>query len=273
MSDFDLFDDDAPLPDLASTLEEPLPGAPRRRGGCSNLFYNLLTVSFLLASALVCAAVILLIRNPESPYNPFAPQQTGQPALDALSAADDVTPASPPTADPTDQPTPTNPPPSATPMLFLTSPPVAQPTQQPAPQATATGATPPIGAVNNTPSQYPFMLDGEVEYDEYTGAEQCDYLAVKGTVTNMDGEPVVGIPVVVEGDEFFESLVLSGSAPRYGQSGYEVVLNDAPVEATFTVQLWSDTGFQISPPVTVETTEDCEENLITVNFVATQPLD
>lgn len=272
MSDFDLFDDDAPLPDLASTLEEPRPGAPRRGGGCSNLFYNLLTVGFLLASALVCAAVVLLIRNPETPYNPFAPEATGQPALDALSAAGgDVTPAAPPTADPTDPPTPTNPPPSATPMLFLTSPPVAQPTQPL--QATATGAGPPIGSVNNTPSQYPFMLDDEVEFEAYTGVDQCDFLAVKGTVTNMDGEPVVGIPVVVEGDEFFESLVLSGSAPRYGQSGYEVVLNDAPVEASFTVQLWSDTGFQISPPVTVETTDSCEENLITVNFVATQPLD
>lgn len=279
MTDFDLFDDydDYDVRPTA-TLEEDRPDRPRRGGGCSNLVYNVLTMAFIAASIGLIAVVVLLVRDPNTPLNPFSPQAAQQPTVEPTNVVtEDIAPAASPTVDPTRQATPTTDPAAAQPVATVT--PVVLPTAAPSatpvtPQVTATGASAPIGSVNSTPSQYPFVLEnGEVTARAYTGAERCEFLGVAGQVFNQNGEPVVGIPVVVEGDEFFENLVLTGSAPRYGQSGYEVRLNDAPIEATFTVQLWSDTGFQISEPVAIETTESCEENLIIVNFVATQPLD
>lgn len=265
--------------DPQATLEVPRPRrAPRRR---SNVVANLVTAFFLLATAGVIALAAALIRNPALPINPFPPREAGPvTAQEAAPAGEPEAPnnalvAAPPTADPTEQPTAT-PAVTDTPQPTPTHP-VAVATLAPSPTITMVATmTPPSqagGGSESGLSEHPFVLDGEVETGAHTGPEGCDYLGVVGEVVDMDGQPVAGVPIVVEGDEFFESLVLSGSALEIGPGGYAVQLNDSPVEATFTVQLWSDTGFRISEAVTIETTDSCDENLITVNFVATQPLD
>lgn len=261
MTDYDY---DAYEPEPLATLEQPRAEARPRRG-CSTLIYNAVTLFFVVAAIGVALYVGLLLRNPQHPFNPFPPERDAPDA--GVVAFESATPeaTTPPTAEPT------TPPPTTEPTTVLPA-----PTASPAIRITATSAAPtPTGApLAAAPSERLFELaGGEVERRQYTGPERCDYLAVAGEVLDMNGGPVVGIPVVVQGDEFFESLVLSGSQQRYGQSGYEVQLGEAPFEAEFTVQLWSDTGFRLSEPVTFETSEDCEENLVVVNFVATQPLE
>lgn len=267
MTDYDY---DAYEPEPLATLEQPRPDAPRRRG-CSNLVYNAVTLFFFAASVGVVVLVVTLLRDPQQPFNPFPPgraePETGVAALEAGQPESATTPTAEPSVAPTGPPgEPTTEPTAAPPT----------PTVAPIVRQTASPAAPtPTGApLDAAPSERLFELaGGEVERRAYTGPERCDYLAVAGEVLDMEGRPVVGIPVVVQGDEFFESLVLSGSEQRYGESGYEVQLGEAPFEAEFTVQLWSDTGFRLSEPVTFETSEDCEENLVVVSFVATQPLE
>jgi hypothetical protein len=62
---------------------------------------------------------------------------------------------------------------------------------------------------------------------------------------------------------------LSGSQPKYGPSGWEVPLGNAPQATTNTyrVQLRESTGQALSEAVVLQTFNDCNRNQILINFV------
>jgi hypothetical protein len=278
LSDHDLFDDYEPAP--PATLEEERPARQRRgQQGGGDLFYNTAALFFVAASIAVVLVAALLVNNPLLPINPLPPA-TDQPTptLIPLSGG----------ADGGDIAAPTEMPVIETPIAIATSTPVPSPTTPPSatprpavtPAGTITPGTPgttsatPEGGVTNTPSPFAFTLQNEeLEYVAYEGEEGCDYLAIAGEVFDADGGALPGVPVVVEGDEFFSALDFSGNAPAYGPSGYEVFINDRPYEAEFTVRLVSETGMPLSEDVIVRTHDSCEENVVLVNFIANQPLD
>lgn len=241
------------------TLEEDRPPRPRdrRRESTPDMFLNGLALLFVALAIAVCLFALLLMRDPNLPFNPFPPAtatETAVPAAPAATAGPTilVVTATPPDGAPTDRPAPTE-------------------TATPRPTATRAAAPP---DATNTPSSYPFTLQNDAPtYTEYTGEAGCDYMAIAGQVFDVDGQPLVGMPILVEGDDLFSALGFTGNAPTYGPSGYEVFINDLPYEGTFTVRLIGENGQPRSADVVVETSDSCERNLVIVNFVANQPLD
>ena len=275
MGNFDLFDDyDFEPP---ATLEEERPQQERHRGGGSSpdRLYNALTLFFLAASVGMCLLVVALIQNPTLPINPFpppTPQPT--PTLFLLESAGsdtgEVVGAEQLQTTPTSNSARAEE--TVTPTIDLTAMPTASPTVTLTPAPSPTGMTP-LPVATNTPSSYPFTVQNEtVTYVAYTGPEGCNYMAIAGQVFDVSGKPLKDMIIWVKDTEgFFEMVAFSGQAPRYGPSGYEAVINTSPYEADFTVQVWSDTGTDLSAPVAVHTKASCDENLAIVNFVQNRP--
>jgi hypothetical protein len=61
---------------------------------------------------------------------------------------------------------------------------------------------------------------------------------------------------------------MTGLAPQYGPGGYEITLGDRPLDSddALTVQLFDQAMLPLSDKVTFDTFEDCDRNLILVNF-------
>ncbi|NDJ51941.1 MAG: hypothetical protein GYB68_02510, partial [Chloroflexi bacterium] len=154
----------------------------------------------------------------------------------------------------------------------------ASPTPGPVEDAPATTATPTIEIVfgpteelftpsaNNTAALFPFTLLNEaVTYTEHV-TQGCEGVWVSGEVFGLSGESVTGLPIQVTG-ESFDFIEFSGSAPEWGESGYQVLLNTSPIEAEFEVRLLSTTAMPLSEPIVVRTLDSCERNVAVVNFV------
>jgi hypothetical protein len=119
-----------------------------------------------------------------------------------------------------------------------------------------------------TRSNYPFALkDNEIVYTEYFFGSGCDWLGIAGLVQDKEGNPITGLPVVLNGGGLQNQVTYSGNAPAYGESGWEHFLDNKVKEGIFTVQLYSNQGEPISDPVEVHTREDCRANLVMITFV------
>jgi hypothetical protein len=180
-----------------------------------------------------------------------------------------------PTAEPTL--TPTN-----TAMATWTYPPTGSPeatgTRKGSPTPTATRrATPtfpptwtpiqPTGTPPPTRSNYPFALkDNEIIYTQYFFSSDCNWLGIAGLVLDKQGNPIVGLPVVLNGGGFQNHVTYSGHAPAYGESGWEHFLDNKVKEGDFTIQLYSNEPQPISDQIQVHTRADCRGNLIMIIF-------
>lgn len=260
MSDYDPFNDYEPR--RPATLEEDRPRreSPGRKE--SGGVYNLISLVFLAATAGVILLSALLFLNPTAAYNPFpplSPQPTVTlfhlPSTVEAMTLEAVQTNLPPTWTPS--PTPTSGP-SVTPMATITL--------TPTPFATATGVTQPP-PVTNTVAVFPFTLQDEaVTYKANENDEECAWLSIAGQVFDLNGNPLPGLPVQVSGDNF-EQIEFTGTAEDFGPSGYEVFLNQTPVEAEFEVRLLNTTGMPLSEPIVVRTLSSCDRNVAIVNFI------
>lgn len=260
MDDFDLFGDYEP--ERPATLEEERPQRERRRRKRQPLtIYDLVSLFFLAATGGVIAITVILIQNPTVPFNPFpppAPQPT--PTLFLLNDTGEVGGQLPPTWTPS--PLPTDVP---------TSTPRATATQTPTPRPTATGMAQP--GATHTLSLYPFTLQNEaVTYTQNPNEQGCAWMSIAGQVFDLNGEPRKNLPILVTGDDFGDAIAWSGSAPQWGESGYEVFLNSTPYEAEFGVQLLNTTGMPLSEVIVVRTLSSCDHNVAIVNFVQNHEL-
>jgi len=100
----------------------------------------------------------------------------------------------------------------------------------------------------------------------------CNWLGVAGQVLDMSGAPVTTGVIIqlsgVIGGEFKEITSLTGVAPQYGPAGYEIYLGDKPVASngTLWVQLLDQAGLPMSEKIFFDTSDDCDHNLIFINF-------
>ncbi|MBN1309880.1 MAG: hypothetical protein JXB30_00580 [Anaerolineae bacterium] len=269
MSDYDLFGDYEP--EQPATLEEdrlelePEPSYhPRRkRSGGGGGFYNFVSVLFLLATVGVCVLAIMLIRNPMLPFNPFppgAPYPT--PTLFVFNRGEDVGNVVPP---------------SQTPEVTSTRVPTTLPrgTQsQETITATLDLSASPGGLttqpdVTNTVSVEPFTLQNEaVTYTQHTTG--CDGLWIVGQVFDLEQQPLKGLAVIARWDGN-SALGWSGYATQWGESGYEITINNKPVELEVEIQLLAGTGQPLSEPVVVRTLDTCDRNVAIANFIQNHP--
>ncbi|MEA3327730.1 MAG: hypothetical protein U9R53_10590 [Chloroflexota bacterium] len=145
-------------------------------------------------------------------------------------------------------------------------------TLQPAVTSTVT-ATP---TVTPTPTLElrPFVQDGE---QEATNIElirpelNCNWLVVAGQVWDLQGDPIPGLTLHLFGQIAgfsIDQVRVSGSAPAYGDSGFEFALEGLVLASqdSLVIQLEDTNGLPLSHPYTIETFEDCQRNLILVNF-------
>lgn len=236
----------------------------RRRDGA----WNCLTVLILLVGLVMGAAFIYLYMFPETPYNPF-PLPTQAVALVLPTQA----PASPTVTATRNAPRRLS---SATASPFPTltstdSPPTA--TFTVVPTATITFTPPPTF----TPKPYypfPYMAQSQpqaISASVFNPSRGCGWMGIGGRVTDMQNRSVTGITVQVVGSLaklYVNKTSLTGLASAYGPSGYEFTLADLPVasKGQLSVRLLDQAGNQISETLQFDTFEDCQRNLIVIDF-------
>lgn len=230
----------------------------------SALVWNTLTVIILLVAACVTMAFFSLFFNPYSAFNPFPP-----PTLPARAEMPTITPTprgvlpstwTPgPTKEPTQTPAPrptSTPLPSETPFSLFT--PTSTPTE------TLTLSSMPYSVAAGSP-----VAISSATFHAEAG---CNWMGVAGQVLDVSGAPVsTGVVIQLSGvfgGEFIDITSLTGIAPQYGQSGYELTLSDKPVASnnTLWVQLLDQAGAPLSEKIYFETFEDCNRNLVFINF-------
>ena len=125
----------------------------------------------------------------------------------------------------------------------------------------------PTGTPPATRSNYPFALqNNEIIYTQYFFGSECNWLGISGLVLDKEGNPVVGLPVVLNGGGFQNHVTYSGNAPGYGESGWEHFLDNKVKEGDFSIQLYSNEPQPISDQIHVHTRADCRGNLIFIVF-------
>ncbi len=257
----------------------------------STIIYDLVTVAFLALTVVLIGAVVLIINDPNSPINPLPP-----PTIPPTAIVPTLTPSSTPTNTPTATDTPTDTP---TPTATATHTPTATPTDTPTPTATPTsvisGLEPATTAAPTAPTALPPLDDGSgndvsggevpdatatpaptrsafpftasaVRYQANDNAQGCQWLSIAGTVTGLDGDPLPGIAIEVEGENY-RSVAFSGSAPGWGKAGFEFELGSAPRAGTYRLRALGPTGGPVSDDVFVETGSTCQRNVAVVEFV------
>lgn len=145
-----------------------------------------------------------------------------------------------------------------------------QPTETLVPTRTAT-LTP-----TATLEVYPFVLDGQPEPVPSIMIRPkvgCDWLVIAGQVWDLEGDPLKGLSLHLYGEVGgfeIDRYVLSGEddAVVYGESGYEFALEGLVLDSSGTlfIQLVDTNGLPLSLPYGLDTYNDCQRNLILVNF-------
>jgi hypothetical protein len=108
-------------------------------------------------------------------------------------------------------------------------------------------------------------VDDGVAYQKYFFSADCAWLGIAGEVLDQEGEPVLGISVVLNGGGFQNQVTASGNRPDYAPSGWEHFLDVQPKDGDFTIQLWHQ-GQPVSELVDVRTSKDCRRNLAYLIF-------
>jgi hypothetical protein len=126
---------------------------------------------------------------------------------------------------------------------------------------------PTVGPPPPTRSNYPFALqNNEIVFTQYFGSAGCNWLGMAGLVLDKEENPIVGLPVVLNGGGLQNIVTYSGNAPDYGESGWEHAVDVKVKEGDFTVQLYNNQGQPISDQIQVRTRADCRGNLVMIVF-------
>jgi len=148
-------------------------------------------------------------------------------------------------------------------------------TPAPDPTRTMVPSLTPTPTSTATPEVYPFVLIGEPEMMSNNLIRpqlSCEYLIIAGEVWDLQDVPITDSATIhlygTLGGFTIDQFALPGSAPVYGESGYEFVLEGLVVDSvgTLTIRLEETNGLPLSAEYDIQTYEDCQQNLILVNF-------
>lgn len=263
--------------------------------------FDLITFVMVIGAVLILGASLVIVANPNVPFNPLPPA-TLPPMLAIPSATPSPTASN--TFTPTLTPSPTLSPtptqtftPSSTPTETLSPSPSPTVTTSPSPTASFTPVLP--GLPSNTPlptattdpatpisadglpaqagivivtNPPPLAPDQNAAFPFVANAprilanpDTCDSLIVGGTVTGMLGEPLPNIVIEISGEGFSE-IRFSGTAPRWGQSGFEVEVGNQPQARQFALRILGSAGEALSEYQAITTGNTCNSNITLVDF-------
>ena len=121
----------------------------------------------------------------------------------------------------------------------------------------------------------PFVLFGEQETMSSALIRpqlDCDWLVIAGQVWDLQGDPVtdsVSVHLFGELNGYeIDQYRSPGTEEAYGESGYEFALEGFVLDSaeSLYIQLVDADNFPLSNPYLLQTYEDCQQNLILVNF-------
>lgn len=258
-----------------TVVRSPLPRrTPRRLPGCLGAVFNLLSLLFVFLTCISAVVIAAIFYNPSllATVGGRALLLATQPALLVFLGTptpfvettpdSGIFPTLPPAWTPTDTPTVTPRPPGTD-----TPAPAGTPAGARTPGATPTGPTPTASA---TRAAFLYTLqNGAVTYlDNFVNSSGCNWFGIVGQAFGLDGRPVIGLTVHLEGDDL--SLdALTGSQPAIGPAGYEIPLGNTPIATTntYSLQLRNNTGTALSERFVIKTFDECDKNLVMVSFV------
>jgi hypothetical protein len=239
---------------------------PKRNIGAA--IWSILTVLTLLLTVCVVMVFLIIYTNPKSSLNKFPPPTMPPPAQQPSETATDIVYELPPTWTPTFTVLPsatwTSPP---SPTLPDTPTPI---TITPSPTPTETPVPPPSGGYlfevrKGNPKGIPNIYHPELD---------CKWMGVGGQVIDMSNAPVIGLIIRLGGGlpgvKIPENTMsLTGLALSYGRSGYEFKLSDMPIpsRSLLWVQLLNQSGGPLSDKVYFDTYDNCDQNLVIIDFV------
>jgi len=175
----------------------------------------------------------------------------------------------------------------------------ADPTSTPVPPATATLESPepsvtPVGdEPENTPTptqeisatplvptiNYAFQDGSPAALPNFAHPDAaCDWMGIAGQVFDSEGHVITGLTIQIGGsddNDFVQSTALTGQATAYGAGGYEVQISSKPksTQNTYWIQVLDSGGKTLSDRLFFDTYDDCERNLMLINFVPLDPPD
>ncbi len=235
---------------------------PRKKG----MIWYILTVLLLIGIACLGYFYISIFLNPASPLNPFPPRPTATlystetATITPLQLPATYTPSQTMGRSPTRTKAPT-----WTPLPNMVTPTITEtPTDTLEPSITP---TPGLAIANIS-----YMASTQFFPDS-----SCQWLGVGGQVFDAKGKPLSNQTIQLGGtlgEKTVTDLTVSGLTPKelFGDAGFDFILGNAPIASTQTlwVQLFDNTGKQLTEKIYFDTFTECDKNLVLVNFYLTR---
>ncbi len=251
----------------------------RNTGSGLGMLFNLLAALFLVMSCLSGLVTAALFFNPDlNPIASFRPLPGDDEPLPTPAAVigsgtavtpgpTSALPTLPPEWTATNTPTITNTPlASNTPTLTPTETGVP-PTRTFTPTATHTVTPTPTGptpTASRTRSAFQFTLQpGSPAYlANFANNQGCNWFGVSGQAFDLKNKDISGLIVHVDGPSGLSIDALTGSAQKYGTSGFEFTLGTTPADTTnaYKIQLRNGSGQPLSDSITFQTLGNCSAN-------------
>lgn len=166
--------------------------------------------------------------------------------------------------------------------IEITSPPIyIEITSTPAPTLEPSATETPV-PVTPTPTPPPTLVPEAFLFEPQAGTPKlienfthpelaCKWMGVGGQAFLLDGSPALNLVVVVSGTlngQPVDMVTLTGLSQAYGEGGFELTLADKPVasQSSLTIQLFDLEGIPLSDTAPLETSAECGQNLILINF-------
>ncbi|MCD6356611.1 MAG: hypothetical protein J7L66_04915 [Anaerolineaceae bacterium] len=128
----------------------------------------------------------------------------------------------------------------------------------------------------STPTQFPITVheNAPAYIENFAYPEEgCSWMGVAGQVFGEDGKPIMNLVVLVKGKLGGKNLELVGvtgtkEADIYGPGGYEIKIADEALssENALSIQVFNLEGIPLSDVFFFNTYDDCEKNLVIINF-------
>ena len=211
------------------------------------------------------------IKTPRATSLPVLPTETWQVVTQEVTQTPVESPPAPPeTATASPQPSETALPPSETAVPTATIAPseTPKPTNTAEPTPTQTATTLPYSLQMMNPHYLMNFAHQELG---------CDWLGVAGQVFDSQGQVqkdlVIRAGGELDGVPVIEEMTIPLAEPEfdlaYGPGGFELTLANAPgaSDSSLWIQLFNMTGDPLSDKIYLVTYDDCQKNLILINFV------